>query len=100
MVLFATHLVPNAAHKKLHNKYAICPIDSTIITLTSKLLWVLVYHQVKLFSALNLATGSPDDNLINFGNDHDDKFVSHIMSKLPENAVGVLELGFAGRKFI
>jgi putative transposase len=34
-------LVPKEAHKKLHNKYAICPIDSTIITLTSKLLWVL-----------------------------------------------------------
>jgi len=31
-------LVPKEAHKKLHNKYAICPIDSTIITLTSKLL--------------------------------------------------------------
>ena len=36
-------LVPNTAHKKLHNQYAICPIDSTIITLTSKLLWVLGY---------------------------------------------------------
>ena len=93
-------LVPNAAHKKLHNKYAICPIDSTIITLTSKLLWVLGYHQVKLFSALNLATWSLDDNLINFGNDHDYKFCTKTMSKLPENAVGVMELGFAGLKFI
>jgi putative transposase len=34
-------LVPKEAQKKLHNKYAICPIDSTIIRLTSKLLWVL-----------------------------------------------------------
>ena len=34
-------LVQKKAHKKWHNKYAICPIDSTIITLTSKLLWVL-----------------------------------------------------------
>ena len=34
-------LVLKEAQKKLHNKYAICPIDSTIITLTSKLLWVL-----------------------------------------------------------
>jgi putative transposase len=84
----------------LHNKYAICPIDSTIITLTSKLLWVLGYHQVKFFSALNLATGSPDAHLINFGNDHDYKFGSHTMSKLPENAVGVMELGLAGLKFI
>lgn len=47
-------LVQKKAYKKLHDKYAICPIDSTIITLTSKLLWVLGYHQVKLFSSLNL----------------------------------------------
>ena len=60
-------LVQNKVHKKLHDKYAICPIDSTIITLTSKLLWVLGHHQVKLFSSLNLSTGSPEDNLINFG---------------------------------
>lgn len=64
-------LVQNKVHKKLHNKYAICPIDSTIITLTSKLLWVLGHHQVKLFSSLNLATGSPSDNFINFGHNHD-----------------------------
>ncbi|MDS9398662.1 transposase [Aphanizomenon flos-aquae NRERC-008] len=50
-------LVQNKVHKKLHDKYAICPIDSTIITLTSKLLWVLGHHQVKLFSSLNLSTG-------------------------------------------
>jgi putative transposase len=68
--------------------------------LTSKLLWVLGYHQVKLFSALNLATGSPDNNLINFGNDHDYKFGSHMMYKLPKNVVGVMGLGFAGLKFI
>jgi putative transposase len=93
-------LVPNVAHQKLHNKYAICPIDSTIITLTSKLVWVLGYYQVKLFSALNLATGSPDDNLINFGNEHDYKFGSKMMSKLPANAVGVMDKGFSRLKFI
>ena len=93
-------LVPKEAHKKLHNKYAICPIYSTIITLTSKLLWILGYHQVKLFSAFYLATGSPDDNIINFGNAHDYKFGSPLMSKLQKNAVGVMELGFAGLKFI
>ena len=93
-------LVPNLAHKKLHNKYVICPIDSTIITWTSKLLWVLGYYQVKLFSALNLATGSPDDNLINFGNEHDYKLGSKMMSKLPANAVGVMNRGFSGLKFI
>jgi hypothetical protein len=93
-------LVPNATHQKKHNKYAICPIDSTIITLTSRLLWVLGYHQVKLFNTLNLATGSPDDNLINFGHAHDYNFGSKMMSKLPANAVEVMDRGFAGLKFI
>jgi hypothetical protein len=32
------------------------PIDSTIITLTSKLLWSQGYHQVKLFFGLNSLT--------------------------------------------
>ncbi|MGM3305782.1 IS4 family transposase [Anabaena sp. WFMT] len=93
-------LVQNKVHKKLHDKYAICPIDSTIITLTSKLLWVLGHHQVKLFSSLNLATGSPEDNFINFGHNHDYKFGSKMMSNLPVDAVGVMDRGFAGLNFI
>lgn len=64
------------------------------------MLWVLGHHQVKLFSSLNLATGSPSDNFINFGHDHDYKFGSKMMSSLPMNAVGVMDRGFAGLKFI
>jgi putative transposase len=45
------------------------------------------YHQVKLFSSLNLATGTPEDNFINFGSDHDYKFGATMMSGLPPNAV-------------
>jgi putative transposase len=93
-------LVQKKAQKKLKDKYAICPIDSTVITLTSKLLWVLGYHQVKLFSSLNLSTGSPEDNLINFGYAHDYKFGSSMMSNLPLNAVGVMDRGFAGLDFM
>jgi putative transposase len=93
-------LVHDKGGKKLHNKYAICPIDSTVITLTSKLLWVLGHHQVKLFSSLNLATGTPEDNLINFGHNHDYKFGSKMMSNLPADAVGVMDRGFAGLNFI
>lgn len=90
-------------HQKLRNKnreYAICPIDSTIITLTSKLLWILGYHQVKLFSSLNLFTGTPEDNFIIFGNDHDYNYGSSMMSNLPVNSIGVMDRGFAGIKFI
>jgi putative transposase len=64
------------------------------------LLWILGYHQVKLFSSLNLATGSPSDNFINFGHDRDYKFGSKMMSSLPINAVGVMDRGFSGLKFI
>lgn len=56
---------------------------------------MLGHHQVKLFSSLNLATGSPEDNFINFGHDHDYKFGSQMMSSLPTNAVGVMDRGFA-----
>jgi putative transposase len=93
-------LVQKKAYNKLHDKYAICPIDSTIITLTSKLLWVLGYHQVKLFSSLNLSAGIPEYNLINFGHNHDYKFGSSMMSNLPQDAVGVMDRGFAGLNFM
>ncbi len=93
-------LVQKKAPKKFKNQYAICPIDSTVITLTSKLLWVLEYHQVKLFSSLNLATGSPQDNFINFGHEHDYNFGKVMMSDLPPDAVGVMDRGFAGLPFI
>lgn len=39
--------------KSALDEYEICPIDSTVITLTSKLLWALGYHQVKLFNVFN-----------------------------------------------
>jgi putative transposase len=66
------------------------PIDSTIISLTSKLLWKEGYHllgethaevssarfhpQVKLFSGINLLTAEPGGILIHFGQGHDSKY--------------------------
>jgi hypothetical protein len=35
------------------------PLDSTIVTLTSKRLWRQGYYQVKLFSGLDLLTAEP-----------------------------------------
>ena len=35
------------------NRKILFPLDSTIISLTSKLLWAEGYHQVKLFCGLN-----------------------------------------------
>ena len=76
------------------------PLIQQLLLRRRKLLWVLGHHQVKLFSSLNLATGSPEDNFINFGHDHDYNFGSKMMSTLPANAVGVMDRGFAGLKFI
>ena len=86
--------------KNLHDKYNICPIDSTTISLTSKLLWSLGYHQVKLFSSLNLQTGATEENLIIFGFNHDYKYGKKMVNALPENGVGVMDRGFAGLKFL
>jgi putative transposase len=89
-----------AQRKNLHDKYAICPIDSTTISLTSKLLWGLGYHQVKLFSSLNLQTGATEENLIIFGFNHDYKYGKKMMDALPANGVGVMDRGFAGLRFL
>lgn len=86
--------------KNLPGKYTICPIDSTTISLTSKLLWSLGYHQVKLFSSLNLQTGAPEENLVIFGFNHDYNYGKDMIDSLPEKAVGVMDRGFAGLKFL
>ncbi len=82
------------------DKYIIFSIDSTTITLTSSLLWSLGYHQVKLFSFLNLSTGAPGENLVNFGFDHDYNFGEKMISVLPANRVGVMDRGFSGLNFL
>ena len=64
-------LTKKAQRKIVQEKSSICPIDSTIISLTSKLLHNLGFHLVKLFSNLNSNTGAIEDNLINFGSGHD-----------------------------
>lgn len=50
---------------------AMFPIDSTIITLTSKLLWEEGWHQVQLFSGLNSITTTVEGIVIHFGQGHD-----------------------------
>ncbi len=89
----------NPLDHKLKN-YLICPIDSTTITLTSKLLWAQGYHQVKLFSSLNLSNGVPEESLINFGYEHDYNYGKEMIDAIPKNGVGVLDRGFAGLDYI
>lgn len=94
------HLSGLVHRKNLHDKYVICPIDSTIISLTSQLLWSLGYHQVKLFSSLNLNTGATNENLIILGFNHDYNYGKSMVDALPANGVGVMDRGFAGLKFL
>ena len=70
------------------------PIDSTIISLTSKLLWKEGYHQVKLFSGINLLTAEPDGILIHFGQGHDSKYGEKTIAATPKNGVSVMDRGF------
>jgi putative transposase len=76
------------------------PIDSTVISLTSKLLWKLGYNQVKLFVGTNTENGSVSGSLINFGQEHDYNYGDKVIASLGSNQVGVLDRGFAGASFI
>ncbi|MBD2306482.1 IS4 family transposase [Chroococcidiopsis sp. FACHB-1243] len=86
--------------KNSANKLVICPIDTTVITLTSKLLWQLGYHQVKLISSLNLSTEAVEENLVNFGWNHDYNYGKEMIEALPENGIGVMDRGFASLTFL
>lgn len=76
------------------------PIDSTVISLTSKLFWEEDYHQVKLLNGINLEQRNPTECLIHFGQGHDARFAGSINSMIPENGVGVMDRGFASWEFL
>ncbi len=76
------------------------PIDSTVITLTSKLFWKQNYRQVKLLNGINISQGNPTECLINFGQEHDAKFLDYIPTLIGSNEVGVMDRGFASWPFI
>jgi putative transposase len=76
------------------------PIDATVISLTSKLLWILGYNQVKLFTGANTESGGMSGSLINFGQGHDYNYGDKVVSSLKDNQVGVFDRGFAGASFI
>jgi len=71
-------------------------IDSTIITLTSKLFWAEQYHQVKLLTGLDIETGLIGEPLLHFGQNHDEKFAEMVMTTAPENGIAVEDRGFCG----
>jgi IS4 transposase len=62
--------------------------------LTSKLLWKEGYHQVKLFSGINLLTAEPGGILIHFGQGHDSKYGEETIAATPKNGVNIMDRGF------
>lgn len=71
------------------------PLDSTIISLTSKLLWRQGYHQVKLFCGLNSWTAEVGGIVIHFGQGHDSKEGTKTISDIPEKGIGIMDRGFS-----
>ncbi len=86
--------------KGVEKARALFPIDSTVITLTSKLLWKEKWHQVKLFCGLNSITSEVGGIVINFGQGHDSKEGKKTIESIPENSVGVMDRGFSSIKRI
>jgi len=82
------------------NDYEICPIDSTVITLTSKLLWALGYHQVKLLTVFNNTSQTGENPLIHFGQEHDYKFATQMTENLAQKQVGVMDRGFTALEYL
>ncbi len=88
------------------DKFSPCPIDSTTVGLTSKLLWKQGYHQVKLFSCLESNSGSAErsrtfateGSLISFGYEHDSNYANEMLEAIPENGIGIFDRGFCGRE--
>jgi putative transposase len=74
------------------------PLDSTIITLTSKLFWH--YKQVKLTLGLDINEGNIGDESIIFGKTNDHKIGHLVIGTIPENAVGIMDRGFASWKLM
>ena len=96
-----TELKRQLNHQKSKNKpRALFPIDSTVITLTSKLLWNQGYHQVKLFCGLDSCTSEVGGIVIHFGQGNDNKYGQETVEEIPEKAVGVMDRGFASAERI
>ena len=113
----------NQGLKRLKNQKGLAkdkiyfPLDSTIITLTSKAVlthltsrsealnanafaWREKYHQVKLFAGLNSFSSEIDGIKIHFGQGHDSKEGMETRKNIPENGVGIMDRGFCSKERI
>lgn len=77
------------------DRISLFPLDSTIVTLTSKLLWQQEYHQVKLFAGTDNKRGIIDGVHIHFGQGHDSQYGDETIAATPQNGVAVMDRGFS-----
>lgn len=85
--------------RKVNQKYkmegiSLYPLDSTTITLTSKLLWNQGFRQVKLFSGIHTKTSEIVGVSLHFGSGHDHKYGNETLQAIPDNGVRILDRGF------
>ncbi|PPT09011.1 Transposase [Geitlerinema sp. FC II] len=76
-------------------KLILFPVDSTVITLTSKLLWQKKYHQVKLFAGTSNEREIIDGVHIHFGQGHDSQYGNKTIEATAENSICRMDRGFA-----
>jgi len=76
------------------DELALFALDSTTITLTSKLLWNQGSHQVKLLSGINLINSELPGVSLHFGKYRDSKYAKETVESIPANAVGIMDRGF------
>lgn len=82
-------------HRNSSDKLILFPLDSTIVSLTSKLLWQHKYHQVKIFAGTDNERGIIDGVQIHFGQGHDSQYGDETIAATPKNGVAVMDRGFS-----
>ena len=95
-----TQLTKQLKRKNPATAQMLFPLDSTVITLTSKLFWMQGYHQVKLINGVNLEQKNTSECLIHFGQSHDARFAEFIPGMIPEGGIGIMDRGFASWDFL
>ncbi len=91
------HLKKQKGSKEVRSLF---PLDSTIVTLTTKLMWCQGFHQVKLFGGWDDRYASVEGIDIHFGQGHDNKYGQATIERIPKNSIAIMDRGFASKKRI
>ena len=82
-------------HRNPSDKLILFSLDSTIVSLTSKLLWQHKYHQVKIFAGTDNEREIIDGVQIHFGQGHDSQYGDKTIAATPKNGFAVMDRGFS-----